>query len=111
MIKTDFHICENKDADQLCGNYTADRHLCLCFKDSTIPVLLESKISTFNPSSVTVQASLCLPRLETPEDQHFRWLLITQKEACSHSEIGSQLMLMIFAIFPLHWSGAQFDFN
>ena len=39
------------------------------------------------------------------------YLLITQKEACSHSEIGSQLMLMIFAIFPLHWSGAQFDFN
>ena len=40
-------IGENKDADQLRGNREAD--LCLCFRysDSTIPLLLKSKISRF----------------------------------------------------------------
>ena len=28
-------ICQNKDADQLCG----DQRLCFCYKFSTIPVL------------------------------------------------------------------------
>ena len=29
------HICENKDADQLCGNHTADRRLCFRYMEIT----------------------------------------------------------------------------
>ena len=35
--KTCFCICENKGADQLCGNRTADQCLCLRYIDSVIP--------------------------------------------------------------------------
>ena len=28
-----FCICENKGADQMCGNRTADLRLCFCYKD------------------------------------------------------------------------------
>ena len=38
-------IGENKAADQLCSNCTADQRLCLRYKDSTI--LLLSEISSF----------------------------------------------------------------
>ena len=39
MRKPAFCICENKDADQLCGNRTADQRLCFRYIDSTIPLL------------------------------------------------------------------------
>ena len=39
MRKPDFCICENKDADQLCGNSEADQRLCFRYTDSTIPLL------------------------------------------------------------------------
>ena len=39
-------ICENKDADQLRGNREADQRLCLRYTDSTIPLLLISKVSS-----------------------------------------------------------------
>ena len=39
-------ICENKDADQLCGNREADQRLCFPYKDSAIPLLPKSKISS-----------------------------------------------------------------
>ena len=51
-------ICENKDADQLCSNCTADHRLCFRYTDSTISLLLKSEISSFQPASVTVQADL-----------------------------------------------------
>ena len=57
MRKTDFCLCENKDTDQLCSNCTADQCLCFRYWDSTIPLLLKSEISSFDPS-MTVQASL-----------------------------------------------------
>ena len=44
--KLDFCICENKAADQLCGNPTADQRLCFRYTDSTIPLLPKSKISS-----------------------------------------------------------------
>ena len=47
MRKPDFCICKNKDTDQLCSNCTADQRLCFRFTDSTIPLPLKSKISTF----------------------------------------------------------------
>ena len=45
MRKPDFCICENKDADQLRGNWEADQRLCFRYTDSTIPLLSESEIS------------------------------------------------------------------
>ena len=65
MRKPDFCLCENKDADQVCSNCTADQRICFCHSDSTIPLLLKSKISSFQPSSVTAQASLCQTWSET----------------------------------------------
>ena len=44
--KPDFRICENKDADQLCGNREADQRLCFPYIDSTIPLLPTYEISS-----------------------------------------------------------------
>ena len=46
MRKPDFRICENKAADQLWGNRTADQCLCFRYMDSTIPLLPKSEISS-----------------------------------------------------------------
>ena len=51
-------ICENKEADQLCSNCTADQHLCFRYMDSTTPLLLKSEISSSYPSSLAAQAGL-----------------------------------------------------
>ena len=67
MRKPAFCICENKDADQLRGNREADQGLCFRYTDSTIPLLLKSKISSLKPSSVTVQPGLCGTWSETPK--------------------------------------------
>ena len=45
--KPTFCICENKDADQLRGYREADHRLCFRYLDSTIPLLLKSKLSSF----------------------------------------------------------------
>ena len=45
--KPNFCLCENKGADQLRGNREADQRLCFRYSDSTIPLLLKSKISRF----------------------------------------------------------------
>ena len=50
MRKPAFCIWENKSAGQLHGNHTADQHLCFCYMDSTIPLLLKTKISSLYPS-------------------------------------------------------------
>ena len=47
MGKPTICICENKGADQLRGNREADQRLCFRYSDSTIPLLLKSKISSF----------------------------------------------------------------
>ena len=49
---------QQKGADLLPGNHTADVRLCFCYVDSTIPLLPISKISTFYPSSMAVQPAL-----------------------------------------------------
>ena len=59
MGKPTICIGENKGADQLCGNREADQRLCFRYSDSIIPLLLNSKISSFWPASVAVQADLC----------------------------------------------------
>ena len=60
-------ICmgENKGADQLRGSREADQRLCFRYSDSTIPPLLNSKISSFYPASVLVQLCLCQTCSET----------------------------------------------
>ena len=45
--KPTIRICENKDADQLRGNREADQRLCFRYSDSTIPLLLKFKLSSF----------------------------------------------------------------
>ena len=65
MRKTDFCICENKNADQLYRE--ADQRLCFRYIDSTIPLLSKYEISSLLPSSVTVQPGLCQTRSETPK--------------------------------------------
>ena len=65
MRKPDFCLCENKGADQLCSNCTADQRLCFRYMDSTIPLLPKSKISSILPYSLTVQAGLCQTWSET----------------------------------------------
>ena len=46
MRKPTFCLCENKDANQLCGYREADQRLCFRYIDSTIPLLSKSKISS-----------------------------------------------------------------
>ena len=45
--KPNFYLCENKGADQLCSNCTADQPLCFHYNDSMIPLLLKSEIPSF----------------------------------------------------------------
>ena len=49
MRKPDFCLCENKGADQLRSNCEADQRLSIRYMDSTIPLLLKSRILSFCP--------------------------------------------------------------
>ena len=42
--KTNICTCENKDADQVCGNHEANQRLCFRYMDSKIPLLSKSEI-------------------------------------------------------------------
>ena len=61
------HMQKKEDADQLCGNRTADQ--CLCFRntDSAIHLLPKSRISILQPYSVVEQHGLCRTWSETPK--------------------------------------------
>ena len=65
MGKPTICIGENKGANQLRGNRQADQRLCFRYSDSTIPLLLESEISSFLLFSVLVQPGLCRTCSET----------------------------------------------
>ena len=65
--KPSFCICENKDADHLCGNREADQRLFFRYIASTIRLLPKSEISSLQSSSVVVQPGLCQTRSETPK--------------------------------------------
>ena len=67
MKKTVFCICENKDTEQLRGNYEADQRLCFPYMESVIPLLAKSKISCHQLSSVVVQPGLCQTWSENPK--------------------------------------------
>ena len=78
MRKLAFCICEKKDADQLRGNGEADQRLCFRYKDSTIPLLPKSEISSVYPSSVAVQPGLCRTWSETLKTSFLTTRLILQ---------------------------------
>ena len=82
MIKPAFCICENKDADQLCGNRIADQRLCFRYTDSAIPLLPKPEISSFYLSSMAVQPGLCGTWSETPKTGFLTTRLIS---ACTKS--------------------------
>ena len=65
MRKQTICIGKNKGADQLRGNSEADQRIWFRYSDSTIPPLLNSKISSVKSASVAVQAGLCQTCLET----------------------------------------------
>ena len=46
MRKMAFCLCENKGADQLCGNRETDQRLCFRYTVSTIPLLPKCEISS-----------------------------------------------------------------
>ena len=46
MRKPAFGIFKNKGTEQLRRNLAADHRLCFCYKDSTVPLLPKSKISS-----------------------------------------------------------------
>ena len=60
MRKPAFCICENKDADQLCGNREADQRLCFPYIYSTI--------STFYNRNFKTIASFCKCRARFGSD-------------------------------------------
>ena len=59
MGKPTICIGKNKGTDQLRSNCEADQRLCFRYSNSTIPLLVKSKICSLLPSSVTVQPGLC----------------------------------------------------
>ena len=59
MGKPAFCICENKDADQRCGDHEADWRLCFRYTESAIPLLSKSEILSLQPSCMAVQSGLC----------------------------------------------------
>ena len=76
MRKPAFCICENKDADQLRGDREADQRLYFRYKDSTIPVLSKSEISSLYRSSIDEQPGLCRTWTETPKTGILRTRLL-----------------------------------
>ena len=54
MRKPAFCICENKDADQMRSNCTADQHLCFLYMDSTIPLLNPKFQASFAITTVMI---------------------------------------------------------
>ena len=65
MRKPAFALCENKGADQLCSNCTADQRLCFRYNDNIVSLLSKSEIWSFWLSSEAVQPGLCRTWSET----------------------------------------------
>ena len=72
MRKPAFCIKQNKDEDQLRGNREADQRHCFHYKNSTIPLLFKSEISSVWSSPVAAQPGLCRTRSETPKTGFLR---------------------------------------
>ena len=72
MRKPDFFLSENKGADQLCSNCTADQRLCFRYSDNTIPFLLKiqnfKRLALFNDCTGRFVSDL----VGNPEDRFSR---------------------------------------
>ena len=67
MGKPTICIGENKGADQLRSNCEADQRLCFRYSDSTIPLLLNSEISSLTSSSfLCLHKSVCVGPVRKP---------------------------------------------
>ena len=62
-----FCICENKGADQLCGNNTADQHLCFATYIVQFLYLLNLKFQTFN-HFLWLYSRICVEPVSNPQD-------------------------------------------
>ena len=99
MSKPAFCICENKGADQLCGNRTTDQRLCFCYTDSTTPLLF--KIRNSKPLAIFCG---CTAR--------FVWDLVGNPEdRFSHNEtqIGEEHSL--YANTPLQYTATLYGYK
>lgn len=75
---------ENKGANQLRGNGEADQCFCFSYMDSIIPLLANSEISNFQPSSLFVQPGLCRSWTEIPKTTFLTtWLIYWQTRVSS----------------------------
>ena len=91
MRKPGFCICENKEADQLCGNREADHRLCFRYIDRQIVQSLFFLNTKFQASShlVWLYSLVCMGPGRKPEDRF------------SHNEahIMSPQIYLLFCIF------------
>ena len=86
--KTGFCLCENKDADKLCINCTADQRLCFRYSDSIILLLFKSESPTFYFISESVQVGLCDTWSEIPKPVFFASRLNYNQFSIHCSTIG-----------------------
>ena len=77
--KSTFCICENKVADQLCGNRTTDQHLYFRYTDSTIPLLPESK--NFKPLAISSSCTAWF--VSDPVRNHIVGFLMLRHKWCA----------------------------
>ena len=59
MRKSAFVYAKTKAQINCMVGCTTDQHLSFCIKDSTLPLLPESEISSLQPSSVVEHPGLC----------------------------------------------------
>ena len=90
-----FCICENKGADQLCSNCTADQRLCFCYIDSTTPST--SYIRNFKPLAFFCSCTACFVSglVRNPED------LFSQNKAQISTHVPMSFQYFLHSILKL----------
>ena len=86
MSKPAFCICQNKGADQLCSNCTADQRLCLHHKDRTIPLLPTYKFQASN-HLLLLYSLVCVRPGRKPRRQVF-----LRPSSCLKFQVSSYLL-------------------
>ena len=99
MRKPAFCICENKGADQLCGNGTADQRLCFHYKVQSL-FCLNLK---FQASSHLLRPSFCRKSLKT--DFLETCLIYLLQAIYLYAKCGS----MVGSLFTVKASNPKFD--
>ena len=113
MRKLDFYQCENKGADQLCSNCTADQRLCFRYMDST------NSSSTYN-QNFKILAFFCGcigwfvsdQWSEIPKTGFLATLLISFMKKCSYTASRKAFVSQWYqdSLLGRSWhSGRMFD--